>query len=60
VTFIILVWHTFFLAHTFLLFLGIFTIARFLFRTSLAFTETLVLPGKSVCGRLFQLKEREC
>lgn len=43
-----LVWHMFFLAHTFLLFLGIFTIARFLFRTSLAFIETLVLPGKSL------------
>ncbi|KIM60278.1 hypothetical protein SCLCIDRAFT_16376 [Scleroderma citrinum Foug A] len=39
-------WHTF--ARTFLLFLGIFVIPRFLFRTSLAFAETLALPGKSL------------
>ena len=51
-------WHTF--TRTFLLFLGIFVIPRFLFRTSLAFAETPALPGKSVRGRLLQFKEPEC
>ncbi|KAL4062644.1 hypothetical protein J3A83DRAFT_4478615 [Scleroderma citrinum] len=36
------------LARTFVLFIGIFTITRFLFRTFLALVETLVLPGKSL------------